>query len=420
MKEIDSWGVDCYTRKLVAYILERSGNLTDLTKQRQMINVLTKLVTSHEEDSAWDFGKAVSYGLNGLHDLLKGVELEKVKQVILSDALSKLNIIELFRSFEGMLEVSKTIDVPIRPKGVGVKCVSYEGIPSGTLVNEYLGELYPPWLWFERQDGVKQTQSKINFKPGLPDFYNIMLERHLDDEEGYDVLFTDPLSKGNFASRLSHSCDPNCATVVMAVNGKYTINVVTIKPISYGEELTFDYSSVTEDEKEYQNAICLCASANCRGSFLYYAGRGAFTSVLYAKHRFLQRSAILLEACAVDSKEEEIFNYFGIKGCVLNGLPEWLVRWSGLVLHYVKYEKEALKNQLVDVNGLDLAKAELEVKGVIENRKQNVVITLDKIGYFLRKTSASDKEQTPLRLLVEEEIIDFLLVRKRGRKRKRS
>jgi hypothetical protein len=31
-----------------------------------------------------------------------------------------------------------------------------------------------------------------------------------------------------------------------------------------GEELTFDYSSVTESEKEFREAICLCSTRNCR------------------------------------------------------------------------------------------------------------------------------------------------------------
>jgi hypothetical protein len=31
-----------------------------------------------------------------------------------------------------------------------------------------------------------------------------------DDPDGYDVLFVDAAFKGSFASRVSHSCTPNC------------------------------------------------------------------------------------------------------------------------------------------------------------------------------------------------------------------
>ncbi len=61
------------------------------------------------------------------------------------------------------------------------------GLPAGTFVAEYLGELYSPWRWFEKQDALK----KRNPHMGLPDFYNITLERPKDDAGGYDVVFVE-------------------------------------------------------------------------------------------------------------------------------------------------------------------------------------------------------------------------------------
>ena len=138
----------------------------------------------------------------------------------------------------------------------------------GELVTEYLGELYPAWRWFEKQIAIKKAQKRLHVRPELPDFYNIMLERHRDDEDGYDLLFVDPVLRGNFASRLCHSCDPNCATVVVAHEGRYRICVYALRDIARGEELTFDYSSVTESEEEFKAAICLCGTSACRGAFL--------------------------------------------------------------------------------------------------------------------------------------------------------
>ena len=94
----------------------------------------------------------------------------------------------------------------------------------------------------------------------LPDFYNIMLEINKKDPKGYDILFVDPVNRGNYSSRLSHSCDPNCGTITTIANGKYVIGMYCLKNIKYGEELTFDYYSVTESEHEYRSAICLCGS----------------------------------------------------------------------------------------------------------------------------------------------------------------
>ncbi len=43
-----------------------------------------------------------------------------------------------------------------------------------------------------------------------------------------------------------------------------------------GEELSFDYNSVTESLEEYEAAVCLCGAPDCRGSFLCYANSTAF------------------------------------------------------------------------------------------------------------------------------------------------
>ena len=66
--------------------------------------------------------------------------------------------------------------------------------------------MYLSSRWFELQDAIK----KFNPRQALNDFYNIVLERPKDDPAGYDVLFVDAAYKGAIASRISHSCVPNC------------------------------------------------------------------------------------------------------------------------------------------------------------------------------------------------------------------
>jgi hypothetical protein len=56
-----------------------------------------------------------------------------------------------------------------------------------------------------------------------------------------------------------------------------------------GEELTFDYSCITESEKEFREAICLCGTRRCRGSYLYYAGSDLHMDVMTSKHTFMHR-----------------------------------------------------------------------------------------------------------------------------------
>ena len=101
----------------------------------------------------------------------------------------------------------------MHPKGIGIVCIRPEGLPPGTYIQDYLGELYSPWRWFERQDAIKKREPDKE----LPDFFNITLERPAEDAAGHDVLFVEAAHRCTFASRLSHSCAPNCQTVGVAV-----------------------------------------------------------------------------------------------------------------------------------------------------------------------------------------------------------
>lgn len=63
------------------------------------------------------------------------------------------------------------------------------------------------------------------------DFYNIMFTTHTKEPGGVKILVVDPTLWGNFASRLSHSCEPNCCTLPVVANGKYVIGLYATKDI---------------------------------------------------------------------------------------------------------------------------------------------------------------------------------------------
>jgi len=80
----------------------------------------------------------------------------------------------------------------------------------------------------------------------LPEFYNITTDWHDDDPLGFDIVMMDALVKGNFSSRLNHSCNPNCILLNTVSNGKYEAAIYAIKDIKQGEELVFNYHAVTD------------------------------------------------------------------------------------------------------------------------------------------------------------------------------
>ena len=193
----------------------------------------------------------------------------------------------------------------VHSKGLGIFCKRKEGIKCNDLIVEYFGEIYQTWYWYERQDILKQGQNKGNLSKDLPDFYNITYERHFNDPSGYDILTVDPILYGNFSSRLSHSCNPNCQTMIKVkqMHGKYSIGMFAIKDVAYGEELCFNYCSVTESEKEFEAACCLCGTVECTGRYLQLANDKRNLQVMKTYHNFVDRNVILYLAISLAAKE---------------------------------------------------------------------------------------------------------------------
>lgn len=379
VKEVPTWGFDIYTyRNIMAYIRHPVSH-----KMHKFISkALSKAINSVKSDN-WNLLKALEYIINdtnqvfklrdkryadGLHNAILG----------LSEIMSQDIVLNEFR---------------IHPKGTGVICLSPIGIPKNSLIIEYFGELYSPAKWYEKQDLIKsltnQLRKKDNTIETLPDFYNIMLERHHDDPEGYDVLIVDPIFYGSYGSRLSHSCTPNCGTVTMVADGKYSIGMYALNDIKYLDELTFDYNSITESREEHLNAVCLCASSVCRS---YYLAHAQNSSNIPGFHNFLHRASLMLHASinTFNAIDQAICDKFCIRSCVLNGCPNWLKTWISLVLLVV--EKEA--------DGINL---EIYKKITIDSRLQNLVMTVDKVKYCMKQSN----DHEPYHLLTPAEVQDY-------------
>jgi [histone H3]-lysine4 N-trimethyltransferase ATXR3 len=181
----------------------------------------------------------------------------------------------------------------------------------------------------------------------LPDFYNITYERHFNDPAGYDILTVDPILYGNFSSRLSHSCNPNCQTMIKVkqMHDKYSIGMFAIKDVGYGEELSFNYCSVTESEKEFESACCLCGTMDCSGRFLQLASDKKFLQIMRKYHNFVDRNVILFMAIretelnGFTGADEKLLDDFGLKQCLMSGLPDWLKKWTCLICRYIGFEE---------------------------------------------------------------------------------
>lgn len=128
-------------------------------------------------------------------------------------------------------------------KGWGLKAA--EDLPDvGAFVMEYVGEL------LGYKEFVRRTRQYA--KQGMQHHYFMALNTD-------EVI--DATQKGSTSRFMNHSCDPNCETQKWTVNGELRVGFFTKKPVTCGQELTFDYQFEFYGEPQK----CYCGAEKCRG-----------------------------------------------------------------------------------------------------------------------------------------------------------
>ncbi|KAL3697909.1 hypothetical protein R1sor_011985 [Riccia sorocarpa] len=411
--EQEVYGIDPYTHNLLLDTMPLDTDYSDAQKQ-QFIEERLLMVLNKEGKQFTGSGRApMEY------------PLERVVQRIASEAqISKDWALYDFAEqlLSNMQARRNRFKFVAYRKGLGVVCNKSQGLEKDEFVVEFFGEVYPPWRWYEKQDGIRSLQK--GDKDPTPEFYNIYYERPKADVQGYDLLVVDAMHKANFASRLCHSCRPNCEAKITAVNNRYIIGVYTLRPIKRGEELTFDYNSVTESKEEFENARCLCGTQGCKGSYLNLTGSGTYEQVITKDHGILDRHRLLLSSCsssAITDKEMEEMRLSGFGASALAGLPQWALKYTSNLVRFMNHEKASLPGELSKdpehrrVLGMfESASAQAEftditTDGVYNQRLQNLTITLDKVRHILtelyREPSAAPP---PVRKLDPREMVQWI------------
>ncbi len=121
-------------------------------------------------------------------------------------------------------------------------------IRKGTNIIEYIGEK------ILKKEGDKRSEKRIKkylHSKSTGSVYIFELNKK------YDI---DGSPYYNKARYINHSCDPNCEVQIL----ENRIWVKSIKTISKGEELSYDYG-YEFDKDDYRDHICKCGSKNCIG-----------------------------------------------------------------------------------------------------------------------------------------------------------
>jgi hypothetical protein len=111
-----------------------------------------------------------------------------------------------------------------------------------------------------------------------------------DEQEGSDPLGVDDelyIKLDELPRNFNHSCNPNAF-----IRGRNEL--VALKDIKKGEEITWDYSTSMNDNKEKINADgselwtceCNCTSTSCRGIIDQFKTLPKETQMFYLKNKF--------------------------------------------------------------------------------------------------------------------------------------
>jgi len=122
-----------------------------------------------------------------------------------------------------------------------------EDINAGDMVVEYRGELIGNAMAEKRE--VEYEKAKI----GSDYMFRI---------DGF--LVCDATKQGNVARFINASCDPNCYTQIITMNGSKRIVIYAKRDIKAGEELCYDYKFPFEHD-ETKRIPCHCGAQDCRG-----------------------------------------------------------------------------------------------------------------------------------------------------------
>jgi hypothetical protein len=243
-----TWGIDFYSRKNMFHLLPP----TLKNKEKGLILDQILRFLNFQNHNGWNILKAAKKILKKLKTIYKTHKKRKQELPTLTKMKKwmdffKTNSKNQQEQIELMKKVTVALNILVKQlqvkqlrdlvrsfsKGLGVICTKEGGIPANSLIVQYFGEVYPPWLWYFKQDAIKKFlfNLKYNKRKELQkykdnysmEFYNIFLEKHNDEPQGTELLIIDPIFQGNYASRLSHSCNPNCFTLPVISEQKYSI-----------------------------------------------------------------------------------------------------------------------------------------------------------------------------------------------------
>ncbi|CAN6335038.1 unnamed protein product [Urochloa humidicola] len=216
---INGWGWRNWARKATPAERARVRGY----RVRTILSASNKMVWKNSQDKKVSSARTNRVKLRRLLRAYKGAELLKITQM-------------KARKKQLRFQRSKIHDWGL---------VALESIEAEDFVIEYVGELI--------RKAVSDIREAQYEKSGIGSSYLFRLDDH-------NVI--DATKRGGFARFINHSCEPNCYTKLITVDGQKKIYIYAKRRIYAGEELTYNYKFPLEEKK----IPCYCGSQRCRGS----------------------------------------------------------------------------------------------------------------------------------------------------------
>lgn len=179
---------------------------------------------------------------NALEGSKSPLSLQKLKSFQLDAPQSILSMAEKYKymrdTFRKRLAFGKS-----RIHGFGI--FAKHPHKAGDMVIEYTGEVVRPSVADRREHFI----------------YNSLVGAGTYMFRINDERVIDATRAGSIAHLINHSCEPNCYSRVISVNGDEHIIIFAKRDIRRWEELTYDYRFFSIDEQ----LACYCGFPRCRG-----------------------------------------------------------------------------------------------------------------------------------------------------------
>jgi hypothetical protein len=135
--------------------------------------------------------------------------------------------------------------------------------------------------------------------------------------------------------------------------------------------------------------------------------------IMKTHHTFIDRNFILYKSiqdwesnragCLTD-EDHVILEEFGLRSSILDGTPDWLIKWAAYICRYIKFEEAQYPTVFRDdYPNVSVELIKLDAKNMRDVKLSMVAVTINKVKHVLEQMKTQDP---PFKKLTQKDIYD--------------